>query len=51
MFKVYLNSEIGINILCVINPYKFEMYIIRKPSDLLSKKYRGFGPYRPLVLT
>jgi hypothetical protein len=43
MVKVYLNSEIGI-IICVINnPYKFEMYTIRKPSDLFSEKCRGFG--------
>jgi hypothetical protein len=49
MVKVYLNSDIGINICVINNPDKIEMNTIRKPSDLFSKNYRGLGPYRPLV--
>jgi hypothetical protein len=43
--KVYLNSEIDINISNINNQYKFEMYTIRKrkPSRLFFKNYRGFG--------
>jgi hypothetical protein len=49
MIKIYLNSEIGINICVINNPDKFEMYTIRIQSDLFSENYRGFGPYRPLL--
>jgi hypothetical protein len=51
MARVYLNSEISIIIGVIDKLYKFEMYrpTIRKPSDLFSKNYRGFGQYKPLV--
>jgi hypothetical protein len=51
MVKVYLKSEIGINMSVIINnSCKFEMNTIIKPSDIFSKNYRGFGPYRPLLM-
>jgi hypothetical protein len=48
MIKIYSNLETGIDRGVNINQDKFEMYTIRKPNNLFSK-YRGFGPFRPLV--
>jgi hypothetical protein len=49
MTKVYSNLETGIDRGVIINQDKqFEMYTIKKPNNLFSK-YRGFGPFWPLV--
>jgi hypothetical protein len=48
MVKVYLNLETGINICFINNPDEFEIYSIRKQSDLIFENYRGFCSYTPL---
>jgi hypothetical protein len=36
VIKIYLNSEIGIALCVINNPDEFEIYTIRKTSDLFS---------------
>jgi hypothetical protein len=42
--KIYLNSEIGINICVINNPDKYEIHTIGKPSNSFFEHNRGFGP-------
>jgi hypothetical protein len=44
MIKAYLNSENDINMCIINNPDKFEMYTVRKSSDLFPENYSCFGP-------